>query len=83
MRTLCEVLLVTAQRKIAQRETGRSFRVDDINEENVDFGPLRGNLVAILSLIARHNAVVADRICTGPINAMYTHYTVQNALLGI
>ena len=80
MRTSCEVLLFTAQRKIAQRETGRSFRVDDINEETLDFGPSCGNFLGILSLIARHNPVVADIIRTGPMNAKYTHYTVQNTL---
>ena len=37
MRTLCEVLLLTAQRKIGQCETGGSYRVDDIVVENLDF----------------------------------------------
>lgn len=83
MRTLCEVLLVTAQRKIAQRETGRSFRVDNINEESLDFGPSCGNFLAILSLVANHDPVVAERIRSGPMNAKYTHHSVQNALLGI
>ena len=83
MRTTCEVLLLTAQRKIAQRETGRSFRVDDINEENLDFGPSCGNFLAILSLIAEHDPVVAERIRSGPMNAKYTHHTVQNAFLDI
>ena len=79
----CEVLLLTAQRKIAQRETGRSFRVDDINEENLDFGPSCGNFLAILPLIAKHDPVVAERIRSGPMNAKYTHHTVQNAFLDI
>lgn len=86
MRTLCEVLLLTAQRKIAQRETGRSFRVGDINEESLarfDFGPSCGNFLAILTLVAKHNPVVAERIRFGPMNAKYTHHSVQNALLDI
>ena len=60
-------------------ETGRSFRVDDINEESLDFGPSCGNFLGILSLIARHNPVVADIIRTGPMNqnAKYTHHTVH------
>ena len=55
LRTVCEVLLFTAQRKIAQRET--SFRVDDINKGSLEFGPSCGNYLGILSLIARHGPV--------------------------
>ena len=65
MRTLCEVLLLTAQRKIAQRETGRSFRVGDINEESLarfDFGPSCGNFLAILTLDKRKFIGVAEAI---------------------
>ena len=81
--TVCEVLLFTAQRKIAQRETGGSFRVDDINKESLDFGPSCGSYLGILSLIARHDRVVADRIRAGQMNAKYTHHMVKNALLDI
>ena len=73
MRTLCEVFLLTAQRKIAQRETGRSFRVDDLNGDSLDFGPSCGNFIGLLSIIARHNPVVGDKICTAPMNAKHTH----------
>ena len=38
LRTVCEVLLFTDQRKIVQRENCRSFRVDDINKESLDSG---------------------------------------------
>eukprot|EP00795_Rhopilema_esculentum_P017430 gene17430-biopygen6363 len=83
MRVICEVLLLTAQRKIAQRETGGSFRVADINKEALDYGPSCGNFLAILGLLARHDPVVADKIRTGPKNAKYTHHSVQNAILDI
>ncbi|KAI6646951.1 hypothetical protein LOD99_9045 [Oopsacas minuta] len=58
IRTLCEILLFTAHPKIAQRENGRSFRVDDINEESPDFGPSCRNFLGIIALIARHDPVV-------------------------
>ena len=81
VRTLCEVLLVTAQRKIAQRETGRSYQINDTDTERLNFGPSCGNLLAILSLIGKHKPVVAERIGSGPGNAKYIHHSVQNALL--
>jgi hypothetical protein len=40
LRTIAEILLVTAQQKIAQRETGRSFRVKDIKRKSLMFGQL-------------------------------------------
>ena len=42
-----------------------------------------GNFLAILSVVARHDLVVAERIRYRPENAKYTHHTIQNALLDI
>ena len=78
MHMVCEVLLVTAQ-----RETGRSFRVDIIDLEKLDYGQSCGNFLVILSLIAKHDPIVAERIRSGPRNAKYTHHSVQNTLLNI
>jgi hypothetical protein len=83
LRTIDEILLVTAQQKIAQRETGRSFRVKDITRKSLTFGQSCGNFLAILSVVARHDPVIAERIRYGPTNAKYTHHTIQNALLDI
>ena len=83
MRTVAEILLLTAQQKIAQRETGRSFRVQNIIRKSLTFGPSCGNFLAILSVVARHDPVIAERIRYGPESAKYTQHTIQNALLDI
>jgi hypothetical protein len=68
---------------LPQRETGRSFRVKDIIRKSLTFGQSCGNFLAILSVVARHDPVIAERIRYGPTNAKYTHHTIQNALLDI
>ena len=83
MRPVAEILLLTAQQKIAQRETGRSFRVKNIIRKSLTFGLSCGNFLAILSVVARHDPVIAERIRYGPENAKYTHQIIQNALLDI
>ena len=83
LRTIAEILLVTAQQKIAQRDTGRSFRVKDIIKKSLTFGQSCGNFLAILSVVPRHDPVIAERIRYGPTNGKYTHHTIQNALLDI
>ena len=83
LKAVCEVLLLTAQRKIAQRETGRSFRTCDIDTQGLDFGPSCGNFLAILSLLAKHDPIIAEKIRLGPKNAKYTHHSIQNAILDI
>ena len=37
LRTVAEVLLLTAQQKIVQRETGRSFRVKNQHHETISY----------------------------------------------
>ena len=83
LRTIAEILLVTAQQKIAQRETGRSFCVEDIIRKSLTFGKSCGNFLAIFSFVARHDPVIAEIIRYIPTNAKYTHHTIQNALLDI
>ena len=83
LRTVAEILLLTAQQKIAQRETGRSFRAKNIVKKSLTFGQSCGNFLRILSLVARHDPVIAEKIRHGPANAKYTHHTIQNALLDI
>ncbi|KAJ8030264.1 Zinc finger MYM-type protein 1 [Holothuria leucospilota] len=41
------------------------------------------NFLSILSLIAKHDDVIAEKICSGSQNSKYTHHSVQNALLDI
>ena len=71
LRTVAEVLLLTAQQKIAQRDTGRSFRVKNIMIQSLTFGQSCGNFPAILSVVARHDPVIAERI-------QYTDLQMQN-----
>ena len=82
LKTLCEILCLTAERQIAQRESSQ-FRQKDVDLESLDFGPNSGIFLAILGLVAKHDKIVATKIRSGPNNAKYTHHTVQNALLGI
>lgn len=82
MKTLCEILLLTAQLKIAQRESG-AFRIGDHDKSTLSFGFKAGNFLSILSTVARHDQIIAERIQKGPNNAKYTHHSVQNALLRI
>ena len=51
--------------------------------QSLTFGQSCGNFLAILSVVARHDPVIAERIQYGPANAKYTHHTIQNALLDI
>ena len=71
IRTLSNILLFTAKRKISQRESS-----------SADFDN-RGNFLSLLALVAKHDSLIAERIKAGPKNAKYTHHNVQNALLEI
>lgn len=76
LKTICEILLLTASQKIAQRESGM-YRKAENQHLNC------GNFLAVLDLVARHDKIVFDKIKTGPQNAKYTHHSIQNALLKI
>lgn len=82
MKTLCEILCLTAGRRIAQREN-TCFRQSDIEIESLDFGANSGNFLAILGLVAKHDDIVKRRLQSGPQNAKYTHHSVQTSLLRI
>ena len=51
--------------------------------QSLTFGQSCGNFLTILSVVARHDPVTAERVQYEPSNAKYTHHTIQNALLVI
>lgn len=69
IKSLAEVLLLTATQNISQR--GHKETVDADN---------RGNFLAILDMIAKHDPVVKKKM-TGPRNAKYTSHQIQNEIL--
>lgn len=71
IKTIAQVLLVTAKTKIAQRE--HRYGSDHVNH---------GNVPEILYLIAEKDSIVRNKI-TGPRNARYLHPSIQNELLSI
>lgn len=72
MKTVCEVLRLTATQNIAQRGHRESEASDNC-----------GNFLEMLQLIASHDEIVRKRMEFGPDNAKYTHHSIQNALLDI
>ena len=65
------MLRLTAIQLIAQRGHDESYH--NLNQ---------GNFLAVLKLVAEHDTIAAKKI-NGPINARYTHHTIQNELIGI
>ena len=61
LKTICEVLRLTAVQKIAQRESGGQFRVSDIDRDSLSYGTNCGNFLAILALVAKHDPIVAKK----------------------
>ena len=72
IRSVSEALLFCAPHEIALR--GHDKSTSSVN---------RGNFKALMSLIARHDPVVKDRLSDGPRNAQYISPNIQNALLQI
>ena len=72
IKSLIEVLLLCSKQEISMR---------GIKESNNSVN--RGNLLEILSLIAKHDPVVKQRLSDGPKNALYTSADIQNELLNI
>lgn len=68
IKSVAEVLLLTAAQNIAQR--GRREIVDSSN---------KGNFLAILEVLGNHNTVVKKKLKTG--NAKYTSHQIQNEML--
>uniref|UniRef100_A0A8C5ME33 TTF-type domain-containing protein n=1 Tax=Leptobrachium leishanense TaxID=445787 RepID=A0A8C5ME33_9ANUR len=71
IKTIAEVLLLTAKNKIAQRE--HRCNSDDLNH---------GNVREILYLIAKKDRIVEKKL-NGPRNARYLHPSIQNELLAV
>ncbi|KAM4772387.1 LOW QUALITY PROTEIN: zinc finger MYM-type protein 1-like [Rhinophrynus dorsalis] len=71
IKTIAQVLLLTAKTKIAQRE--HRYSSDYINH---------GNVREILYIIAQKDSIVRKKI-EGPRNARYLHPSIQNELLSI
>ena len=61
LKTVREVLLLTATQKIAQRESGSVFRDADFDIENLSYGSNCGNFLGILALVAKHDPIVAKK----------------------
>jgi len=76
IKSLAEVLLLTAPQNISQRghRENSDAAAEDMNA---------GNFVEILQLIARHDVIVAERVAESPKNAKYTSKDIQNELIGV
>ena len=72
MKTICEVLLLTATQNLPQHGHRES-------EESTN----RGNFLEILKLVASHDEIVQKRLTEGPQNAKYKHHSIQDALLNV
>ena len=72
IKTVAEVLLLCSKQEMA-------FRGHDESIESHN----KGNFKEILSLVAKHDPVVAERLFHGPRNAVYTSPKVQNDIISI
>ena len=72
LKTVCEILRLSATQNVAQR--GHRESAESQN---------RGNFLEILDLISTRDDVVRKRVEFGPQNAKYTHHSVQNAVIKI
>ena len=70
MKTIGEIVLITATQNIAQRGHREG---DDVSNP--------GNVKKILRFAAKHDPVVADRIKSGPKNEKYTSHSIQNEVI--
>jgi len=65
IKTIREVLLLTATQDVAQRGH---------REASIDGSANTGNFLQILQLVARHDEIVMKKIASGPKNAKYTSH---------
>ena len=72
LKTVAEVLLLTATQNIAQR--GHDEGKDSNN---------KGNFLEALELVSHHDEIIRQRLEDGPRNAKYTHHSIQNAIVSI
>ena len=70
MKTVGEIILITATQNIAQREHREG---DDVSNP--------GNVKKILQFAAKHDPVIANRIKNGPKNEKYTSSSIQNEVI--
>lgn len=75
IKTLADVLLLTAKQDIAQR----GHREQKVDDESVN----RGNFLEIMELIAKHNPRFAQKLVQIPQNAKYTSPLLQNEIINI
>ena len=72
IKTVAEVLLIYSRQEIF-------FRGHDESSESLN----KGNFKEILSLVAKHDPVVAELFFHGPRNALYTSPKIQNDIINI
>lgn len=72
IKSVAEALLFCSLQEIALR--GHDESSSSINQ---------GNFKALMSLIAKHDSIVRERLQHGPLNAQYTSPDIQNTLLRI
>lgn len=72
MRVICDILRLTGCQNLAQRG---HFE----NERSMN----RGNFLELLSLVARSDPIVNEKLTNNPQNAKYTSHQMQDALLKI
>lgn len=72
IKTVAEVLLLCSRQEM-------SFRGHDESSESLN----KGNFKEILTLVAKHDPVVAERLFHGPRNAVYTSPRIQNDIINI
>ena len=70
MKTVGEIILLTATQNIAQRGHREG---DDVSNP--------GNVKKILQFAAKHDPVIANRIKNGPKNEKYTSSSIQNEMI--
>ena len=70
VKSVAEVLLLCSRQEIALRGHRES-----IESQN------RGNFLELLTLVAKHDPIVQERISQGPRNATYTSPGIQNDML--
>ena len=70
MKTVGEIILLTATQNIAQRGHREG---DDVSNP--------GNVTKILQFAAKHDLAIANRIKNGPKNEKYTSSSIQNEMI--
>ena len=70
-----DVVLLCCKQGVALR----GHRESDEEPSHVN----KGNFLAILDLLARHDPIVARRLHEGPQNAKYTHHSIQDNIIHV